>query len=162
MILIAAIALFAFSCKDTVKPEEKETGTIQLVASEGSLAVETPYENTTAKFHTTITNSSTRDIKVYALMEVVELAYSHMTYFCWGNIATGEGECYAATDKDFLSKSTLTIKSGETTDPNSFIQYIDNSIMSDATSRVRYIIYEENNQANRDTIEYSIRFKAPF
>ena len=78
LILIAAIALFAIACSDdnTVDPPQ-ETGTIQLESAEGSSAVETPYENTTVSFHTKITNTSTRDIEVYALMEVIELAESH-------------------------------------------------------------------------------------
>lgn len=166
MLLFVALILFTYSCTDDTptKPAEKETNSIELIATDGleinkSLA-DLPMGDTEllASFHTQIKNNGPRDIKVWAKMEIVEIANSQKTYFCWGDLASGNGICYEPTTEDFTSKSTLDVKAGETTPPGNFINYMSNESIFGGTSKIRYIVYEDENIENRDTVIYTINF----
>jgi hypothetical protein len=164
IILLFAALVFTYSCSDNSSdPDDpvNETGTIELIATDG-LVIEALGNETEISFHTQIKSSSDRDMKVLAKMEVIELANDHWTYFCWGDISTGEGTCYEATKDDFLATFTLDLAAGQTTDPNSFINYIRNDLNADNTSKIRYIVYEDGNEANADTLEYTINVQFTF
>lgn len=161
--IICAIAFlsFMFSCKsdDPVQPDPKETDSIELTAAEGteitkSIAFQSP--EVTLNFHTEITNKGTRDLNLYARMEIVEMSEGQASYFCWGDPSTGDGICYQPSTTDFLSDRTIEVKAGETTPPGNFIQYFVNSLSSAGNAKIRYIVYEKENEANRDTIIYNI------
>lgn len=166
IILLFAALVFTYSCSDDENPVKdddpvNETGTIELIATDG-LVIEALGNETEISYHTQIKSNSTRDMKVLAKMEVIELANDHWTYFCWGDISTGEGTCYEATKDDFLATFTLDLAAGQTTDPNSFINYIRNDLNADNTSKIRYIVYEDGNEANADTLEYTINVQFTF
>ncbi|MFN3195787.1 MAG: hypothetical protein ACE364_07565 [Chlorobiota bacterium] len=165
IILLFAALVFTYSCSDNSTdnddPPVNETGTIELIATDG-LVIDALGTETEISYHTQIKSSSTRDMKVLAKMEVIELADDHWTYFCWGDISTGEGTCYEATKDDFLATFTLDLEAGQTTDPNSFINYIKNDVNANNTSQIRYIVYEEGNEANADTLEYTINVQFTF
>lgn len=165
IILLSALLTFAYSCSDEDNPADNdpvnETGTIELIATDG-LVIEAVGTETEISYHTQIKNNSERDLEVLAKMEIIDLADDHWTYFCWGDISTGEGTCYEATKEDFTATFNLDLTSGETTDPNSFINYIKNDVNADNTSMIRYIVYEVGNEANADTLEYTINVSFTF
>jgi hypothetical protein len=155
----------AYSCKDDDNPVKDDdpvdtTPTIELIATDG-LVIEVQSNVTTVDYHTQIKNTGDEDIMVLAKMEIIELAEAHWTYFCWGDIASGEGTCYPAMKEDFTATFDVVVKAGETTDPGSFINYIDNESTSSNTSKIRYIVYEDGNMDNADTLEYTINVKNP-
>lgn len=157
MILIAAVALFAFSCSDenTVDPPDKETGTVELIAADGT-EITGDLSDPIAAFHTQVKNNSTRELTLWANMEVVELAPNQKTYYCWG--LGDEGTCYAETTTDLKSDRTITLAPGQLTDPASFACYLKNEDPFGGTSKIRYIVYEDGNEANADTLLYTITF----
>lgn len=163
--IMFAIALltFMFSCKsdDPVKPDEKETDSIVLTTVEGTDINKTigfisgNQTELLINYHTTITNKGTRDIQLYAKMEIVEMASGQTSYFCWGDIEKNEGTCYPPLKKDFLSDRTMTVRAGQTTPPGNFLQYFTDDLQG-GVAKIRYIVYEKGNEANRDTIIYNI------
>lgn len=166
IILLIALLSFAYSCKDEDNPvKDKDpvdtAPTIELIATDG-LVIEGQSSQSTIEYHTQIKNTGTEDLNVFARMEIIELAEAHWTYFCWGDIASGEGTCYAAMKEDFTSTFDVIVKAGETTPPGNFINYIDNQSSESNTSKIRYIVYEEGNMDNADTLEYTINVNSPF
>ncbi len=163
--IILAISILAFfiSCseEDTVKPDPKETDSIELTSVEGvdiTKSIGFPQDGQTeiiVSFHTQITNKGNRDLLLYAKMEIVEMAAGQASYFCWGDIDKNEGTCYPPLKEDFLSDRTMTVKAGETTPPGNFLQYISDDLEG-GTAKIRYIVFEKDNEDNRDTIFYNI------
>jgi len=166
IILLFVLLSFAYSCKDDDNPVKDDdpvdtTPTIELTAYEG-LIIEASATEEELTYYTQITNTGDEDIEVVARMEIIELAEPHWTYFCWGDITTGEGICYERTKEDFTADFNLKVKAGTTTDKNSFIHYMDNESNSTNTSKIRYIVYEANNKNNADTLEYTINLTSGF
>jgi hypothetical protein len=165
IILALAVLTFFISCseeKTPVEPEVKETNSIELVSVEGtditgSMAF-LPNGSTELllSFHTTITNSGPRELKLYSKMEIMELATDQASYFCWGDIDKNEGTCYPPLTEDFLSDRTMTVKAGETTPKGNFLQYFVCYNPNGGDAKIRYIVYEDGNEDNRDTIIYNI------
>lgn len=164
--ILMAIVLFSFmfSCSEEdspVVPDAKETNSIELTAVEGTditKSIGFPQEGQTEliiSYHTTITNKGTRDILLYAKMEIMEMADGQFSYFCWGDIDNNEGTCYPPLKEDFLSDRIMTVKAGTTTPPGNFLQYISDDLQG-GVAKIRYIVYEKENEANRDTIIYNI------
>ncbi|MER3328445.1 MAG: hypothetical protein RIF34_02615 [Candidatus Kapaibacterium sp.] len=165
--ILMAVVLLAFfiSCTEEttpVKPDPKETNSIELKSVEGtditgSMAF-LPGGDTELllSFHTTITNKGTRELKLYSKMEIIELAEDQASYFCWGDIDKGEGICYPPLTEDFLSDRTMTVKAGETTPKGNFLQYLSCDNPNGGEAKIRYIVFEDGNEANRDTIIYNI------
>lgn len=167
LLAIAAMTFF-ISCSEEetpVQPDVKETDSIELIATEGTeiegdMNTLPPGEQELiVSFHTEIKNKGTRDLKLFAKMEIMELDPEQTSYFCWGDPSTGDGICYQPMTTDFLSDRTLTVKAGETSPPGNFQQYVSNRSKFGANAKVRYIVYEDGNEDNRDTIIYSISFK---
>ncbi len=166
IILLFVLLSFAYSCTDDDNPvKDKDpvdtTPTIELIATDG-LVIEAQSSQSVIEYHTEIKNTGDKDLNVFARMEIIELANSHSTYFCWGDLASGQGTCYPAMKEDFTATFDVTIKAGETTPPGNFINYIDNESTSTNTSKIRYIVYEEGNMDNADTLEYTINVNGPF
>ena len=157
MILIATIAIFAFSCSEenTVDPPVEEIGSVELIAADGTEITGNLMDNLVS-FNTQVKNNSTRDLTLWALMEVVELAPNQKTYYCWG--LGDEGTCYAERTTDLKSDRTITLTPGQITDPGSFACYLKNESAFGGTSKIRYIVYEDGNEDNRDTVLYTITF----
>ena len=165
--ILFAIAIFSFlfSCseeKTPVEPDPKETDSIVLTSVEGtditgSMAfLPGGSSELLLSFHTTITNKGTRELKLYSRMEIIELAPDLASYFCWGDIDKNEGTCYPPLTEDFTSDRTMTVKAGETTPPGNFLQYLVCNTLNGGDAKIRYIVYEDGNIANRDTIIYNI------
>lgn len=162
-----AIALlsFMFSCSDDadpVKPDPEVKAIIELVSIEGtdinkSLS-DLPDGETEMliSFHTTITNNGTTELKLIARMEIMALADGQSSYFCWGDIDKNEGTCYPPMTADYTSDRTMTVKAGETTPPGNFLQYLNNANVEGGEAKIRYIVYEDGKEDNRDTIIYNI------
>ena len=159
-IIILAMAMFAFACTDKgtdpIDEEPKVEG-IELIAVNGTDIVE-PLDGELSSFYTEIKNIGEEDINVYARMEIVELGSNMASYFCWGDVETGDGTCYPPMESDFTSDFTLNIKAGETTPKANFIQYVTCKNMFGGTAKIRYIVYEEDNMTNADTIVYNVKF----
>lgn len=157
MILIAAIAIFAFSCSEenTVDPPVKETGSVELIASDGT-EITGSLDVPLAEFHTQVKNNSTRELTLWAKMEVVELAAYQWTYYCWG--LGVDGTCYEERTTDLTSDRTITLAPGQITDPANFACYLKNENTFGGTAKIRYIVYEDGNEDNRDTVLYTITF----
>lgn len=162
ILIIIALAALAFSCsedKGTDPPLTKETNSIQLIASEGTEITEelpTGESELLVNFHTQVKNNGPRDIKLWAKMEIVELAPYQESYYCWGNTETDEGTCYLPSTVDLLSDRTMLVKAGQTSPEANFINYLSNHNIFGGTSKIRYIVYEDGNEANRDTLLYTI------
>ncbi len=160
--IIFAITLiaFMFSCTDD-NPVALETDSIELVSVEGTdinvnIGFNTGGETEKiVDFHTTITNKGTRELKLYATMEIIELDTNVTSYFCWGDIDKNEGTCYPPLTVDFTSDRTMTVKAGQTTDKANFLQYVA-SDLEGGVAKIRYIVFEDGNEANRDTIIYNV------
>ncbi|MCB0703011.1 MAG: hypothetical protein R2863_06160 [Candidatus Kapaibacterium sp.] len=164
IILAFALLSFLISCSeegDTVKPPIKETDSIKLTSVEGTnitknIGFTSPDDTEIIiSFHTQITNSGNRDLLLYAKMELLELDPGQASYFCWGDIDKNEGTCYPPLKEDFLSDRTMTVKAGETTPPGNFLQYLSDDLTG-GEAKIRYIVYEKDNEDNRDTIVYNI------
>ena len=161
--IIMAIALlsFMFSCKDDAVAPSKETDSIELIATEGT-EINIQLEGETIKqatFYTQIKNNGSRDLKVWAIMEIVELSASHETAFCWGDLDNGSGICYPPSKVGYASDFTLEVKAGGISPKGDFSNYIYNDGQFGGTSKIRYIVYEDDNIENRDTIVYTINFQ---
>jgi hypothetical protein len=112
-------------------------------------------------FHTQIKNTGTEAIKVLALMRPLQITKddTQASYFCWGDLANGTGLCYAPSTEDFLSTFTVGVGAGEITPAGNFINYAVNFNKEQSVIKVRYIVYEDGNEANRDSVDYTITFK---
>jgi|APTNR8051073442_1049403.scaffolds.fasta_scaffold02944_2 hypothetical protein len=162
ILLAFSLLSFFISCsEDTVQPDIKETDSIELTSVEGvdiTKSIGFPQDGQTeyiVSFHTQITNKGSRDLLLYAKMEIMEMASGQASYFCWGDIDKNEGTCYPPLKEDFLSDRTMTVKAGETTPPGNFLQYLSNDLEG-GFAKIRYIVFEKDNEANRDTIIYNI------
>ena len=93
------------------------------------------------------------------LSKIISLDSDQYTYFCWGDIAAGTGTCYQPTDEDFLSDFSVEVEGDGTSPKGNFINYILNNNPNGGLSKIRYIVYEEGNESNRDSIDYIINFK---
>lgn len=159
MLLFVALIMFTYSCKDDVKtpvqPEDKTT--IDLIAMNGTEITGTEVLSE-VNFKTQIVNTGTNNIKVLALMKIIELKADQYSYFCWGDLAAGNGTCYIPTNEDFLSDFTVEVKAGETTPGGNFINYVINQNPDGGAIKIRYIVYEKENESNRDSIDYTITF----
>jgi len=154
-----------FSCSDEktpVDPDPEEKTIIELVSIEGTDITKSisdlPEGETEVliSFHTTITNNSTTDLKLRARMEIMALADGQYSYFCWGDIDKNEGTCYPPMTADYTSDRTMTVKAGETTPPGNFLQYFTSSNVEGGEGKIRYIVYEDGKEDNRDTIIYNL------
>lgn len=171
ILLVVGLIAFAFSCKDNATEPNKDDKepdvkpTIDLIATNGTNITGyytdflTGEQDGEVSFNTQIVNTGDKSIKVLAYMKILQLDTNQYSYFCWGSLADGTGTCYQPTNKDFQSTFTQTVAAGDTTPSGNFINYVMNFNQDVPVIKVRYIVFEEGNEANRDSIDYTVTFQ---